>query len=266
MFRTLPLLLLCILFPPQLRAADLTKIERAIRKEPVYQSKTPRYCLLVFGPEAKTHVWLVLDGKTLYVDRNGNGDLTEVGEKFAAKKGLLDLLDEDIFDVEEIHDGARTHKNLTVHVRKLDYLAANYPEMKEKIARLPGGRGCHLSIDVELPGWKGNGEGGRIRQAVSFLDPRGLLVFADKPQEAPIIHLGGPWQIECRHWDRLMLGQETELTLALATPGLGAGTTAYLFYDGTIPENAHPHVEITYPPAKPGAPPLKRFYELKERC
>src|SRR5581483_5028190 len=190
MFRTLPLLLLCILFPPQLRAADLTKIERAIRKEPVYQSKTPRYCLLVFGPEAKTHVWLVLDGKTLYVDRNGNGDLTEVGEKFAAKKGLLDLLDEDIFDVEEIHDGARTHKNLTVHVRKLDYLAANYPEMKEKIARLPGGRGCHLSIDVELPGWKGNGEGGRIRQAVSFLDPRGLLVFADKPQEAPIIHLG----------------------------------------------------------------------------
>jgi hypothetical protein len=265
MRRTLPLLFLCILITPQLHAADLTKIVRSIRKEPVYQSKTPRYCLLVFGPEATTHVWLVLDGKTLYVDCNGNGDLTEGGEKFAAKRGI-ESLDEDVFEVDEIRDGARTHKNLTVHVRKLDYLATNYPEWKEKIARLPGGRGCNVYLDIELPGWKGKGEGGRIRQVVSFLDPRGPLVFADKLRDAPIIHFGGPWQIECRHWDRLMMGQETELTLSIATPGLGAGTTAYLFYDGTIPENVHPHVEITYPAAKPGAPPLKRLYELKERC
>jgi len=41
---------------------DLNKIERTIAKEPVYQTKSPRYCLLVFGPEAKTRVWLVLDG------------------------------------------------------------------------------------------------------------------------------------------------------------------------------------------------------------
>jgi hypothetical protein len=265
MRRTLPLLFLCILFSPQLHAADLTKIERSIRKEPNYQSKTPRYCLLVFGPEAKKHVWLVLDGKTLYVDLNGNGDLTEQGEKFAAKKGL-DTLNEDVFDVEEIRVGARTHKNLTLIVRKVDYLVGNYPEMKEKIAQLPGGLGCHLHIDVELPGWQGKGEGRRIRQVVSFLDPRGPLVFADKPQDAPIIHLGGPWQIQCRRSDRLMVGQEAELTLSVATPGLGAGTTAYLFYDGTIPEKIHPHVEITYPPAKPGGPPLKRLYELKERC
>ncbi len=30
--------------------------------------------------------WLVRDGDTLYVDRNGNGDLTEPGEKVAAEK------------------------------------------------------------------------------------------------------------------------------------------------------------------------------------
>jgi hypothetical protein len=61
--------------------ADLTKIDRTIAKEPAYKPK-PKYCLLVFGPEAKTRVWLVLDGDTLYVDRNGNGDLTEKGERF----------------------------------------------------------------------------------------------------------------------------------------------------------------------------------------
>ena len=35
--------------------ADLTKIDRTIAKEPAYKSK-PKYCLLVFGPEAKTRV------------------------------------------------------------------------------------------------------------------------------------------------------------------------------------------------------------------
>ena len=61
-------------------AGDLTKVDRAIAKEPAYRAK-PRYCLLLFGPEAKTRVWLVQDGDTLYMDRNGNGDLTEAGEK-----------------------------------------------------------------------------------------------------------------------------------------------------------------------------------------
>src|SRR5262249_33364712 len=54
-------------------AADLTKVDRSIAKEPTYQTTTPRYCLLVFGPEAKSRVWLVQDGDVLYVDRNGNG-------------------------------------------------------------------------------------------------------------------------------------------------------------------------------------------------
>src|SRR5437868_9329865 len=66
------------------QAVDLATIDRTIGKEPPYQSK-PKYCLLVFGPDAKTRVWLVLDGDVLYVDRNGNGDLTEPDERFTAK-------------------------------------------------------------------------------------------------------------------------------------------------------------------------------------
>jgi hypothetical protein len=45
-------------------AADLTKIDDTITKEPAYQG-TPMYCLLVFGLEAQTRVWLVLDGRVL---------------------------------------------------------------------------------------------------------------------------------------------------------------------------------------------------------
>src|SRR3569623_1065639 len=64
-------------------AADLGKIDRRIRKEPAYKGK-PGYCLLVFGRAADHRVWLVLDGDTLYVDRNGDGDLTGEGEKVSA--------------------------------------------------------------------------------------------------------------------------------------------------------------------------------------
>src|SRR6266478_3980742 len=61
---------------------DTGKIDRRIAKEPRYESKSPWYCLLLFGPEQKTKVWMVLDGKRLYVDRNANGDLTDDGGPF----------------------------------------------------------------------------------------------------------------------------------------------------------------------------------------
>jgi len=96
---------------PSVVALDLSKIERTIRKEPAYKSK-PKYCLLVFGPEAKTRIWLVMDGDVLYVDKNGNGDLTEEGERITAKEGLFEA--GDIIDV----DGKTKYSQLKV--RKLD--------------------------------------------------------------------------------------------------------------------------------------------------
>ena len=58
----------------------LKKIDLTIKKEPKYVGE-PRYLMLAFGPEAKFLAWVVLDGATLYVDRNGDGDLTGKGER-----------------------------------------------------------------------------------------------------------------------------------------------------------------------------------------
>src|SRR5881396_2840672 len=88
-------------------AADLSRVDRTITKEPAYAGK-PRYCLLVFGAEAKHRVWLVQDGDTRYVDKNGNGDRTEAGERVAAKKGPAG--DEDSgfrFEVGELKVGGK---------------------------------------------------------------------------------------------------------------------------------------------------------------
>ncbi|MEQ1906919.1 MAG: hypothetical protein ABL888_22235, partial [Pirellulaceae bacterium] len=67
---------------------DLREIRRehcVDLKEPDYKH-APRYALLVTGPNAQKRNWLVLDGfRTVYLDLNENGDLTEDGEKFICK-------------------------------------------------------------------------------------------------------------------------------------------------------------------------------------
>src|SRR5207302_6716243 len=91
-------------------AADLAAINRTIAKEPAYKGQ-PKYCLLVFGPEAKARVWLVQDGDTLYVDRNGNGDLTEKGKQVTLRQGEQTFR---TFEVGEVRVGGLTHKELSV--------------------------------------------------------------------------------------------------------------------------------------------------------
>lgn len=78
------------MFTASAAAADLAKIQRKIAKEPAYESKSVKYCLLVFGPKADKRVWIVVDGGDLYVDRNGNGDLTEKGEKTPRPKPVFE--------------------------------------------------------------------------------------------------------------------------------------------------------------------------------
>lgn len=83
------LVLLCAAGTSQGQTLDLSKVECPIRKEPAYQSKTPKYCRIVFGPQAKNLVWVVVDGDHLFVDRNGNGDLTDDGEIVERKGGYF---------------------------------------------------------------------------------------------------------------------------------------------------------------------------------
>src|SRR5882724_5540093 len=117
MFRTSLMAVLAVWFAiGTLAAADLGKVEGTLRKEPAYQTKTPKYGLLVFGPEAADRVWLVHDGDTLYVDRNGNGDLTEPGEKIKAKadKSRDHAEFGYTFEVGDLSVGGKVHKGLSV--------------------------------------------------------------------------------------------------------------------------------------------------------
>jgi hypothetical protein len=260
-----PLVLGLLIFVPlAVRGEDLTKIERTIRKEPTYRTK-PAYCLLVFGPDAKTKVWLVQDGSTLYVDRHGNGDLTEPANKVEAEKNGAGE-GSYAFNVGNIHDGVRLHKNLLVSVSNLSGGAARDEAIKSLLARNPGAKGYYISIDTDMPSWKGGGAGGRVQQQLFCMDARGVLQFADKPQDAPVIHFGGPWEITLYRPQSLIVGRQIDLVLGVGTPGVGPGTTAWIAYEGVIPNDVFPTLAITYPSRQPGGRPVVARYELKRRC
>ena len=72
---------------------DLQGRRQAGPREPAYTSRRPLYGLLVFGPEAKARVWMVLDRSkpdagpydVLYADLDADGDLTEPAERVAGQ-------------------------------------------------------------------------------------------------------------------------------------------------------------------------------------
>jgi hypothetical protein len=263
--RLLSILMLLALSSAAAEAVDLSNIERRIAREPAYRSK-PKYCLLVLGPEAKTRVWLVQDGDTLYVDRNGNGDLTDAGEKVAAEKS--EDAEEGVysFKIGEIRDGARLHKELQVYVSKIDHLAEQEERVKALLAKNPKARGYLILVEVETPGHKGSAPGGRIQQQSSYVDVNGVFQFSDKPQDAPVLHFGGPWQVTLFGRQQLKIGRETDVVLSVGSPGVGPGSTTWIAYENAIPEKVHPTLGVVYPPKRPGDPPLREHYELKQRC
>jgi hypothetical protein len=261
----LSILMLLALSSAAAAAVDLTNIERRIAREPAYRSK-PKYCLLVLGPEAKKRVWLVQDGATLFVDRNGNGDLTEPGEKVAAEKSDDAEEGEYNFKAGDLSDGSRLHKELTLSVMKIDRLAEREDAVKALLKKNPTARGYCLFLEVEIPGRKGTATGGRVQQGTSLVDGTGVLQFAERPQDAPILHFGGPWQVRLSDKHRLTIERESDMTLCVGSPGVGVGTFTWINYENVIPTDKYPTVEIVYPPKRPGDPPLREHYELKQRC
>lgn len=219
-------------------ATDLSKIPRTIAKEPTYKTK-PKYCLLVFGPEAKTRIWLVLDGDVLYVDRNGNGDLTEPSERIEPHGVTLTGF---LLPGQKEPDAKRFSceiaKNKTVELLKIDndYLQVDFKNTDEKF-------GAAASHDAD-----------------------GYLRFAEKPNDAPIIHFDGPLTFRLSTGQSVKRGEKPgTLFTNIGTPGVGLGTFASITCE-TAPASVHPIVEVEFPSKKPQGVPVKRRFTLDHRC
>ncbi len=216
------------------RGADLTKIDRTIAKQPAYKNK-PKYCLVVFGPEAKSRVWLVQDGDVLYVDKNGNGDLTDKREqcpaeepqdKIAREYGAQPADEYRVWNVGDIvePDGKTRHTGLEVsHSAGIYMLRVQTQTYDHRHEYVPGGF---------------------------------RLQFADRPQDAPIVHFAGPLAGYLRTRHPLIRGQSQSLWATLGTRGLGNGAFAIIF-DGKLYAETELLGEIEFPAKVAGGEPIR---------
>jgi len=244
--------------------ADLAKVARTIGKEPVYQTKAPRYCLLVFGREAKFRVWLVQDGDVLYVDRNGNGDLTESGKRVEKKDGAAGGRR---FELGELRDGTLRHR--IDSVMEMTMTPESVGDAKE-FARLKGSHHQAINTWISVEAERSAGDDRKLPRHIKYIvngDGQGYLSFADRPQDAPIVHLNGSWTFGLQDIKQhLVAGQKTMLQLGVGTPGVGPGTFAFVRYPNTIPSDAHPKGEIAFPGADPGNKSVAAPVTFKKRC
>jgi hypothetical protein len=240
----LPAAILALIFPAwTAHATDLTKIERTIRKEPAYQTKTPKYCLLVFGTEAKTRMWLVHDGKVLLVDKNGDGDLTGADKRVEVHPkhngfytGPLSLADGK-FQYSNLILRAKDQGRVVIQLnRKVDF--AHRKQNRTSLTQMAGIR------DIESRSWMN-------RDNIEEYEFR----FADRPQDAPIVHFDGPLTLKPMYMKQVFGrgDKPVQFPVMVGTPGLGKGTfTQVLFVEGD-PDGA---AEIVFPNRNPDAKPI----------
>jgi len=249
-------------------AADLAQIERKIAKEPAYHGQ-PKYCLLVFGPEARTRIWIVMDDESLYVDRNGNGDLTEKGKKVAPRDLKFPRDKIMVFDGGELQDRTYTHKLINVqrYIRNSQQPATGSPPKIPMPGEASTTYSYFLGLDVEIPSIVGRqGTSRKIVQWAGGWDVNGYLQFSDKPENAPILHFVGHWQMMPQTLPGLAAGSEAIPRFGIGTPGLGAGAVVWTNYFDLVPSEAQPKIEITFPARNNMQAPEKELFELKERC
>jgi hypothetical protein len=213
------------------RAADLTKIDRTIGKEPAYKNK-PKYCLLVFGPEAKTRIWLVQDGDVLYVDRNGNGDLTEKDERLKEERHHPQVEFPAVSFSLPGDAGPKGQLQLSVHYYKEEGDTKETPH--------PG-----VTVGIDRKHWRAP-----------------CRPFSDHPRDAPVLHFDGPDTFLCPHLRFFEPGKKTNLAIYTGTPGLGERTYAWRNARQIIGAGGRVKVEIEFPHKDPAAEPIRTVFTL----
>ena len=163
----------------------------------------------------------------LYVDKNGNGDLTEKDERIKQVP---------------MHD-----KGHGFPIGELSLPDDSFPKNSSGLAiyrdtKHGATRALRLTITINQKTWLG-------------MFPK----LADRPQDAPIIHLNfdGPLTFVCLDSPTFVPGKTTQLVIHIGTPGLGEKTCVWREHASSIVGlQVGLLAEIEYPRKVPGGKPL----------
>ena len=211
--------------------------DRTIRQEPAYQS-TPKYCLFTLGDRGELKVWMVEDGRRLFVDKNANGDLTDDGPPI--EPSHVRDIGGNRWDFDYLLD-AITPTNGSRHTSFV-LRRWNYSDKEDSY-------GLSLSVDGKLPmyaGWFGT-------------------FWSTNRETAPVIHFGGPFTPVLLRRKDFPVGETGQrLSLCFFNPGSGPGAVSRLSIDA-LPRPVVPELNIEWPTVDGGAP-LRTNHKLTQRC
>jgi hypothetical protein len=212
-------------------------VDHTITKEPAYHS-TPKYSLITLGYSGDLKVWMIEDGKRLFVDKNANGDMTDDGPPIEPSK--VRHLDATRWDLEYVLDAIEP----TNGSRHTSFVLRrwNYNDKEDEY-------GLSLSVDGKMPmyaGWFGT-------------------FWSTNREAAPVLHFGGPFTPKMLRRKEFRIGETKErLSLCLLNLGSGPGAETRLSIDA-LPRFAVPVLNIEWPIAG-GKGPLRTSHKLTERC
>ncbi|MES2789216.1 MAG: hypothetical protein V4719_06305 [Planctomycetota bacterium] len=242
---------------------DLGKIDRKIVNEPKYKNE-PHYALIVLGLQAQHRSWLVMDGdEVLYIDRNGNGDLTDPEDRIecdkAASAGKVVSTDNTYLRMDTFTIGTIAGAKL-----KFMYWVRNKSAMpKDELTR-------KYLREREMNNWE-NGTLWRIAEDAG--QAQNPILLAATPAAAQISHLDGPLTF-CLKWkERQRLQAWPKVTvfdINIGTFAFPAQNYSHKVFspltEHEFPRDIHPLAVFQFPPVKPGDPPIIQEIELNERC
>lgn len=269
LFLVMLLFVMALLKTGPLQAADLAAIKKTIRAEPTYRTK-PRYCLLLFGADAKIKVWIVEDERALYIDRNANGDLTDDGPPIQPTN--VRSLGPGRWDYEYLLDEIKPVKGPAQTKFRLSRW--NYGEKEDSygLSVILHDDKPSASSSVKVEDSSANSTTGSQGSNAQNADD-GIKMYAgwfgtfwaDSPAAASIIHFGGLLEPRLiREKEFIVDAGVRRLSVCLLTPGLGDAGPARLS-EYAIPISTPIHVRIEWPVAL-GSPPLVTSHKLDKHC
>jgi hypothetical protein len=200
----------------------------------------PQYCLLLFGPEARLRVWVILDDDAVSIDPDG-GDFSHRGKRLGA---LADCTGIEIPDP----DG------------QTRYIITG---MRDREEGDPPQRRLIVDVDVKGP-----------LEYRQYCD----VGMVGQPEAAAIAHFHGPLMVSPKTimWKlppKLALAkgeQPTDLPANIGTMDDARGcwvvVRTHKGNSAVFPDGVFPVVDVEFPSKVPGDPPVKRRYPLDTFC
>jgi len=204
-----------------------------------------------------------VDGDVLYVDRNGNGDLTEPDERVELDRKATEKIKVapgeykgmNVFDLGEV---AGTRLELQFWVRDEGFTPkGDEDEVLTKYRK-----------ERRENGWE-NASLYRLTKDGRAQIP---VMLCQRPKDAQVSHLSGPLTFAVKWGDRQMLkrGAENIFDVHIGTPGLVTRNSRYPVFapltTGEVPAGVHAVARFEFPNKALGKPSIKLEVKLDQRC